>query len=146
MPGLGGVLGVSRAYQSPAAGPAGQPDFVNAAVLLETDLAPELLRTRLRRVEAELGRRRTADRFAPRPIDLDTVLYDDLVVETPEYTLPDPELLHRPYLAAIVAELDPAALHPVTKERLRDLAARLGGAAGLVERADIDLGLPPRAG
>lgn len=136
---VGRVLAVSRAYQSAAVGPAAQPDFVNAAVLLETDLSPEALRAQLRRIEASLGRVRGADRYAPRPIDLDTVLFDDLVSETAEYTLPDPELLLRPYLAVTVAELDPAAVHPQTGERLADLAARLNRPGTLTPRADIDL-------
>ena len=133
------MVAVSRAFQSAAAGPAGQPDFVNAAVLLETELTPEMLRARLRHVEAELGRVR-ADRYAPRPIDLDLVLYDRVVMDTANLTLPDPDLLVQPYLAATVAELDPSALHPVTREPLADVAARLGGTARLTPRPDIDLG------
>jgi 2-amino-4-hydroxy-6-hydroxymethyldihydropteridine diphosphokinase len=134
---VGRLLAVSRAYQSPAAGPAGQPDFVNAAVLLETELSPEALRARLRELEAELGRVRTADKFAPRPIDLDTILYDALVQETGEYTLPDPDLLVRPDLAVTLAELDPETVHPVTQEPLSSLAARLW--RDLAPRPDIDL-------
>jgi len=136
----GSIVAVSRAFQSAAAGPAGQPDFVNAAVLLETELTPETLRARLRHIEAELGRLRVGDRYAPRPIDLDLVLYDRIVMDTAELTLPDPDLLVQPYLAAIVAELDPSALHPVTQELLADVAARLGGTARLTPRPDIDLG------
>ena len=136
----GSIEAVSRAFESAAAGPAGQPDFVNAAVLLETELTPEILRARLRIFETELGRVRVADRYAPRPIDLDLVLYDRVVMDTAELTLPDPDLLFEPYLAATVAELDPSALHPVTQEPLADVAARLGGTARLTPRPDIDLG------
>ena len=136
---VGHLLAVSRAYQSPADGPAGQPDFVNVSVLLETELSPEGLRARLRELEAELGRVRTADKFAPRPIDLDTVLYDALVKETRDFTLPDPDLLVRPDLAVTLAELDPEAVHPLTQEPLSSLAARL--ARDLTPRPDIDLAL-----
>lgn len=136
----GSIVAVSRAFQSAAAGPEGQPDFVNAAVLLETELTPETLRGKLRHVEAELGRVRIADRYAPRPIDLDLVLYDRVVMDAPQITLPDPDLLVQPYLAVTVAELDPSAVHPVTREPLADLAARLGGTARLTPRPDIDLG------
>jgi len=137
----GSIRDVSRAYQSAAAGPPGQPDFVNAAVLFETDLAPEALRERLRRIEAELGRVRVEDKFAPRSIDLDLVLYDDVVMDTPGLSLPDPDLLLRPYLAVTIAEVDPAGLHPVTGEPLAEIAARLGGAVHLTHRPDIDLSL-----
>lgn len=137
---VGSILAASRVYQSAAAGPPGQPDFVNAAVLLETDLAPEALRARLRQIEAGLGRVRVDDKYAPRPIDLDLVLYDDLVMDTAPLSLPDPDLLVRPYLAVTIAELDPIGVHPVTGESLAAIAARLGGAALLVPRPDIDLG------
>jgi 2-amino-4-hydroxy-6-hydroxymethyldihydropteridine diphosphokinase len=136
---VGSILAVSHVYQSAAAGPAGQPDFVNAAVLLETDLPPEALRAQLRQIEAKLGRVRVADKYAPRPIDLDMVLYDDVVTQEPELTLPDPDLLVRPYLAATAAELDPTAPHPLSGESLAEIASRLGGVARLTPRPDIDL-------
>ena len=139
------MMAVSRVYQSAAAGPAGQPDFVNAAVLLETNLAPEALRARFRQIEAEMGRQRVDDKYAPRPIDLDLVLYNDVVIDTAESRLPDPDLLTRPYLAATVAELDPAAVHPITHETLGEIAARLGRRTHLTPRPDIDLGSGPAA-
>jgi 2-amino-4-hydroxy-6-hydroxymethyldihydropteridine diphosphokinase len=135
---VGRILAVSQAYGSAAVGPPGQPDFVNAAVLIEMDRSPEELRRLLRRIEADLGRVRVEDKFAPRPIDLDLALYGDLVEQTAELTLADPDLLVRPYLAATVAELDPDAVHPVTHERLADIAARLG-TSGLTPRPDIEL-------
>jgi 2-amino-4-hydroxy-6-hydroxymethyldihydropteridine diphosphokinase len=131
----GTVLAVSRAYQSAAVGPPGQPDFVNAAALIQTDRSPGALRDFLRGVEAHLGRRQV--RFAP--IDLDLVLYDELVEPSAERPTPHPDLLARPYVAATVAELDPEAHHPVTHERLAEIARRLGGTSGLSYRPDIDL-------
>ncbi|HKY84620.1 MAG TPA: 2-amino-4-hydroxy-6-hydroxymethyldihydropteridine diphosphokinase [Anaerolineales bacterium] len=136
---LGRVVAASRVYASPAAGPPGQPDFLNAAVLLETEIAPEDLRARLRRVETDLGRVRTEDRYAPRPIDLDLVLYDDLVVEGPGLRLPDPDLPTRGYLAVTAAEVDPERRHPVTGETLATMATRLVSAARLTARPDIIL-------
>jgi 2-amino-4-hydroxy-6-hydroxymethyldihydropteridine diphosphokinase len=135
----GEIVGLSAVYASPAVGPAGQPDFVNAAVLLETSLAPDVLRRRLRRLEADMGRVRTGDRFAPRPIDLDLVLYNDLVSLEPALPLPDPDLLERAYLAVTIAELDPARPHPVTGEPLREIADRLRRGTSLARRDDLDL-------
>lgn len=131
---------VSAVYASPAAGPPGQPGFLNAAARLETDLAPEEVRVRLRKVEADLGRVRTSDRYAPRPIDLDLVLYDDLV--SPSLRIPDPDLLERPYLAVVASELDPVFPHPVTREPLGALAARLAKGADLTRRPDVNLTWP----
>jgi len=128
---LGRLVAASRVYASPAVGPPGQPDFANAAVLLATDLAAAELRRQLREIESDLGRVRAGDRYAPRPIDLDLILYDDLVLDTPELRLPDPDLLVRPYLAVTVAELDPARRHPVTGETLGEIASRLRPGARL---------------
>jgi len=136
---LGRVVAASGVYASPAAGPPGQPDFLNAAVLLETEIVPEDLRSRLRRVESDLGRVRTEDRYAPRPIDLDLVLYDDLVVEGSGLRLPDPDLLTRGYLAVTAAEVDPARRHPVTGESLATISGRLVSAARLTARPDVIL-------
>ncbi len=108
-------------------------------MLLETKIAPEELHSRLRRIESDLGRIRTADRYAPRPIDLDLVLYDDIVIEGPDHRLPDPDLLTRAYLAVTVAELDPARRHPLTGEPLATLAARLSSQGMPTLRPDVRL-------
>lgn len=136
---LGVVVRVSQVYASKAIGPEGQPDFLNAAVLLETALPLEEVRHRLRRIEAELGRVRSANRFAPRPIDLDLILFDEVVIRDAELRLPDPELLDRAYLAVTIAELDPGLAHPVTGETLAEIAGRLRAGAALTPRPDVRL-------
>ena len=134
---LGRVLRLSKVYASRAVGPPGQPDFLNAAALIETELSPEELREGMRRIEADLGRLRSADKFAPRPIDLDLILYDNLVTDAATFRIPDPALLERPYLAVTAAEVDPERLHPVTGERLAALAARLASSGGLSLIGDV---------
>jgi 2-amino-4-hydroxy-6-hydroxymethyldihydropteridine diphosphokinase len=129
----------SGVYASPAVGPPGQPDFLNAAAVIETDLAPLDLRRRLRQIEAALGRARPSDRYAPRTIDLDIVLYDDLVLDAPPLRIPDPDLLERAYLATAVSELDPTFPHPETGEPLAALAARLAEGTVLTNRPDVVL-------
>ncbi len=74
-----------------------QDRYLNGAVLVRTDLPPEQIETRLRDMEDDLGRVRTDDKYAPRTIDLDLVVYDGKVV--------DPDVERRPFLAAAVAEL-----------------------------------------
>ena len=69
------LITVSPIYETDAVGTEG-PDFVNAAVLVETDLTPEAMRNRLRQLEERMGRVRTEDKFAPRPIDFDIVTFD----------------------------------------------------------------------
>lgn len=134
---LGSLIGLSTVYQNPALGPTQQPDFLNAAVLIETDLTVDAIRNLLRRIEADLGRVRTEDKYAPRTLDLDLCLYGDLVVETPQFTLPDPEMLTLAHLAIPVAELAPDYIHPVTDESLKDIAARLRSSATLLPRPDV---------
>lgn len=142
---LGRVLAVSEACRNPALGPEGQPDFVNAALLLETDRAPKDIQRALRQIEARLGRRRTPDKYAPRVIDLDLVLYGSHIVDDGSLCLPDPDLLERAYLAVLAAEVAPAMRHPITGERLAALAERLGASARLMIDDDITSQLHARA-
>ncbi len=120
------VLSVSPVYETLPVGLQDQPNFLNAAVLLETDLEPTIFRSEvLAVVERKLGRQRAADKNAPRTIDLDLILYDDLILEWDGRQLPDPDLARFLHVARPVADLDAKLLHPVTGEPLRRLAARL---------------------
>jgi 2-amino-4-hydroxy-6-hydroxymethyldihydropteridine diphosphokinase len=134
---LGNVVAVSRVYQNPAVGDSPQPDFLNAAVLLETDLSLVDLRRCLRVIEDSLGRVRTEDKYAPRTIDLDLCLYGNTFSETREQTLPDPDILTRAHLAVPLAELAPDLHHPLIGDPLRDIAERLRPQSRLVPRADV---------
>ena len=125
------VLEVSRVYATAAIGAAGAPGFLNAAVLLETDLAPEELRERvLRPIESRLGRVRTNDRNAPRPIDLDIALFADLAVSDAERGLeiPNLDILRHAHVACPIAELAPDWRHPLDGRSLAEIATELGPA------------------
>ncbi len=120
------VAAVSRVYKSPAVGSTnGAPDFHNAAVLASTDLGPEELRTELREIEARLGRERTADRNAPRTLDLDIVYYADLVREFEGWRIPDPDAGSAAHIALPVAEVAPELVHPETGVSTKWLATTL---------------------
>lgn len=138
---IGRLLAISEVYQTAAIGPRPAPDFLNAAALVKTELAPQEIRTRLRQIEARLGRVRTQDRYAPRPIDLDLCLLGNQVVETPELRVPDPDLLTRPYLAVTLAELAPDFVHPVTGDNLAAIARRVAAGATLLPRPDVSAAL-----
>ena len=151
------VIGVSTVYETIAVGSHQQPNYFNAVVLLETELTPaELKDGLLTRVEQQLGRRRTADKYAPRTIDLDIVLYGDMdsdYIVVGDYIpsdgrphhIPDPDLLRYLHSAVPVAELLPELKHPETGESLHSIAARLlakasaGGEEPIRPRPDIDL-------
>ena len=99
------VTASSTFYRTEPVGPEGQPPFVNGVWRVATTLEPAHMRNAiLGPIEFALGRRRTADRFAPRPIDLDLVLYDDRVVTDAELRLPHPDLV-RPFVHGPVREL-----------------------------------------
>lgn len=137
---------VSSVYESPAVNAAGefteeQPPFLNAAARLETDghYSPlQIKYNMLRFMELCLGRERSADKYAPRPIDLDLVLHGDTVVNRPGLTLPDPDILTRAHVAHPLAELAPDFVHPVTGQTLAAIAAALP-APQLIRRPEIAL-------
>jgi 2-amino-4-hydroxy-6-hydroxymethyldihydropteridine diphosphokinase len=111
------VLAMSTCWETPPVGTDG-PNFINAAVCIQTDFEPEELKTKvLRAIELELGRVRSADKFAPRPIDLDIVIWDGQVIESQLWTLA--------YLALPFSELLPELLHPVSQKHLAEVAAEL---------------------
>ena len=107
------VIAVSPHYRSPAVGTTeAQPDFVNLAVRIATDLPPRALREACRRTEEACGRRRTADRYAPRTMDVDVVLMGDLVLDLDTWRLPDPQLATHAFVLVPCADVWPQAVHP----------------------------------
>jgi 2-amino-4-hydroxy-6-hydroxymethyldihydropteridine diphosphokinase len=107
--GLGTVIGQSSLYRTKAWGVTDQPDFYNAAALLETALPPYDLLRELKRIEAQMGREKTY-RWGPRVIDLDILAYDDLALDDPHLTIPHPRLWERAFALAPLAEIDPTYL------------------------------------
>ncbi len=104
---LGVVLARSSLYVTKAWGVEAQPDFVNAAALLDTALEPRELLVALQGLESELGRS-TTFRWGPRSIDLDILAYDDLTLNEPGLTIPHAHLLERGFALAPLAEIDPS--------------------------------------
>jgi dihydroneopterin aldolase/2-amino-4-hydroxy-6-hydroxymethyldihydropteridine diphosphokinase len=134
---LGRLRGISGVYQNPAIGGRAQPEYLNAAVLLEVDLSPDELRTELHKIEADLGRVRTRDKYAPRTIDLDLSLFGDRVLSGSDYQIPDPEITRLAHLAIPLAELAPEFRHPSLDETLLQIADRLRPGSKLVRRPDL---------
>tara|TARA_R110001592_G_scaffold30513_6_gene109169 strand:+ start:971 stop:1501 length:531 start_codon:yes stop_codon:yes gene_type:complete len=96
-----------------------QPDYLNGVARIRTDMAPLDLKTAvLRVIETALGRERTDDAYAARCIDLDLILYQDYVVHNDDLTLPDPDILTRPFLSAGILELAPDITLPGDTEAL----------------------------
>jgi 2-amino-4-hydroxy-6-hydroxymethyldihydropteridine diphosphokinase len=89
-----------------------QPDFLNAAIRVRTELEPEALLDACKAVETERGRRFDAPRHSPRPLDVDLLLLGDLQVETERLTLPHPQVSNRRFVLIPLLELDPALALP----------------------------------
>ncbi len=99
---------ISTIYQTEAEDRPEQPPYYNCVVEIETEIPPAKLKYGvLRKIEEALGRKRSADKYASRTIDLDLIVYDDLVIDTEEIKLPDPQVLRRPFVATPLAELAP---------------------------------------
>ncbi len=108
------IKALSTFYRTlPIDGAAGQPSFINGVIAVNTNRPPlELKFSVLRDIEKKLGRKRSGDRYAPRPIDLDIILYDTLVVNQPDLLIPDPSLYERPFLAIPLFQLAPHLVLP----------------------------------
>ena len=107
------VQAVSSTYETEPVGEIlDQPDFLNAAVRIRTDLDPEPLLDLCKAIEAEQGRMFASPRHGPRPLDVDLLLLGDLEVEGDRLVLPHPELTSRRFVLAPLLELDPALRLP----------------------------------
>lgn len=141
------VLGFSAVFETTPADFSQGPVFLNAAAEVTCELTPRALKYEvLRPLERELGRTRTADRNAPRTIDLDISLVGQRIIEDSEADLriPDPEILTRSHVAVPLANLAPERIHPVTGQRLREIANQLG-ARGVRPRPDLRLFADPES-
>lgn len=101
-----------------------QPRFHNAVCAAATSLAPLDLLHRVKAIEQALGRVEGV-RFGPRLIDIDLLFYDQLVIETPELTIPHPRLVERAFVLAPLAEIAPDLPHPVLHTTIGTLAATI---------------------
>jgi len=120
---LPGVVAVSQLRETDPVGIIEQPAFLNGAVALETELSPRQLLAALLDVERELGRERR-ERWGPRTIDLDLLLYGGETVDEPGLTVPHPRLHERRFALEPLVELDPELLIP-GRGRVADLLAEL---------------------
>ena len=120
---LEGVVAVSELRETDPVGVTDQPAFLNGAVAIETALSARELLDRLLEVERKLGRERR-DRWGPRTIDLDLLVYGDETIDEPGLTVPHPRLHERRFALEPLADLDPALEVP-GRGRVSDLVARL---------------------
>ena len=115
------ILKLSNFYQTPAIGPGQQPDYINGAAMLETDLSPLALLDLLQAIENQQGRVRTI-RWGARTLDLDILLYDQLTEDSERLTIPHPRMHERGFVLAPMADIAADLCLP-TGENISELLA-----------------------
>lgn len=133
---LGEVVAVSSLYETEPVEFTDQPWFLNSAIALETDLAPQELMSRLLEIERTMGRERTQIK-GPRKIDIDVILFEDQVIDRPELTVPHPAMHERRFVLEPLAEIAAEARHPVTKKSVREMLLELPVGVAVVTQFEV---------
>jgi len=116
----GRVVAASSFYETEPVEFTEQPWFLNFALALETSNTPQQLMTAILRIEEEMGRRRVQKKGS-RPIDIDILLFDDIIMDSTNLTIPHPALHQRRFVLEPMAEIAPEVLHPGLKKTIREL-------------------------
>ncbi len=120
---IGSVAKISSVYETPAMGFEGDP-FLNCAVLVQTDLKPTKILKIILEIEKSLGRKRNASKnYSSRPIDIDIVFIDDLVIESEKLKVPHPEMTKRKFVLQPLAEINSQLIHPISHKNIIKLLA-----------------------
>ena len=120
---MGRLVAVSSVWETAPLGVINQPNFLNAAALVETDMpALEFKQKILQHIEQTLGRVRHADKFGPRSIDIDLMLFNQQILDLDHRRIPDAEVLERAFVAIPLAEIAPDYCHPETGQTLSEIA------------------------
>jgi len=130
---VGDVERVSSAYETEPVEVIAQAWFLNCAVALETNASPECLLASLLAIEREMGRVRSGSK-GPRVIDLDILLFGNEVCNSPDLSIPHPAMQERRFVLAPMAEIAPAAVHPLSKGSMRELLEALPSQGQIVRK------------
>jgi dihydroneopterin aldolase / 2-amino-4-hydroxy-6-hydroxymethyldihydropteridine diphosphokinase len=103
---------ISSIYETEPWGLKDQPTFLNQVILIESTLGPTELLTCLKKIERQMGRKKSV-RFGPRLIDLDILFFDDLIMQTDVLTIPHPLITERAFVLVPLAEIAPEFMHPL---------------------------------
>jgi len=126
---------LSSIYETEPVGYKEQPLFLNAACHISTALSPEQLLKLAKEIESSLGRKKSFPN-APRPIDIDILLYDNIVIKQAQLTIPHPQLTMRAFVLIPLAEIAPEVLHPENNRTIKQLLDHLDSVDGVRKWAD----------
>ncbi len=122
------VKNISSVVETKPLGMAGSPDFLNLVVQIQTSIEPFKLLEELHKIEDLLGRKRNmSGRWSDRTIDLDLLMYDNLVIDSPHLKLPHPDMHLRSFVLKGMAEISPDLIHPRIGVNMLELSERLNG-------------------
>ncbi len=120
------ITGISFFYKTTPLLRKNQNDYLNGVWQISTSIPPKELKfSVLKKIEQELNRNRQSDKYAPRTIDLDILLFGDMVIHEDNLTIPDPDIYKRSFIAFPLSELNPDLIMPDTKKPLVDLLSSL---------------------
>lgn len=120
------LTGLSTLVETEPLGPTDQPKYMDAVACIETDLSPQALFEKMVSIEQGLGRVR-GEKWGPRTIDVDLVLYGSEVISSPALTVPHSQMHLRSFVLKSMCQLNGELMHPVLKRSINELAARLNG-------------------
>ena len=129
---------VSSVYETEPVGYEEQPPFLNAVCRVQTDIGPLQLLSLVKGIEAGMGR---VPNFTdgPRPIDVDIILYGDLVMVDPELTIPHPRMAQRAFVLVPLAEIAPDIVHPFSGESIEYMTAKVDGIDGVKKAGRLEV-------
>jgi GTP cyclohydrolase-4 len=129
---------VSSVYETEPVGYEDQTPFLNAVCRVQTDIGPLQLLSLVKGIEASMGR---VPNFSngPRPIDIDIILYGDMVMIDPELTIPHPRMAERAFVLVPLAEIAPDLVHSFSGESVKDMAAKVDGVDGVKKTGRLEV-------
>jgi 2-amino-4-hydroxy-6-hydroxymethyldihydropteridine diphosphokinase len=122
---IGTIVNRSAVYETEPWGKREQPEFLNQALRVETDLSAPLLLEKVLAIEKKMGRTRE-ERWGERTMDIDILLYGDEVIDTAELVVPHARMAERRFVLVPLAEVGGEVMHPVLKIRVSEMLARCG--------------------
>ncbi|MBS1774400.1 MAG: 2-amino-4-hydroxy-6-hydroxymethyldihydropteridine diphosphokinase [Bacteroidetes bacterium] len=117
---IGKIVAKSSLYETAAWGKEDQPDFLNMALCIETQLSPQQLLQSILQTEIQLGRHRTV-KWGQRTIDIDILFYGNEVIDTPDLKVPHPYIQERRFALVPMNEIAPELLHPILQKTIAEL-------------------------
>ena len=119
----GNILAISDFHETTSWGYESPNQFLNAAIQIETSLSPHELLSTIQQIEHEMGRMSKSQdlQYTDRPIDIDILMYDNLILQTPDLVLPHPLMHERLFVLQPLSEIAPNLIHPVLKKMIEEL-------------------------